>query len=253
MPEEMLQVCDVKKSFGGLEAVKGVSLSPSRGKITLLIGPNGSGKTTLVNVITGFLQPDSGSVFLEGVDITGWGTHKICKEGMVRSFQLPAPFSGSSVLGNLLVACDGGMGESIVRCVFRNKWKTREEENVHNAMKAAKALGLSSYWDCPIASSSTGHIKLTELGRALLTNAKLVILDEPICGVDPVMADKVFSFLVHLKNEHGLTFLVIEHRLDIALKYAEYVYVMNQGELISQGDVDHVLSDSRVKEVYLGQ
>lgn len=252
MSEEILQVCDVKKSFGGLNAVNEVSLSLSREKITLLIGPNGSGKTTLVNIITGFLQPDCGRIYLQDKDVTGWPMHQIAREGMVRSFQLPAPFSGSSVLGNLLVACEGGQGESPVWCAFRHKWEEREKKNVCSAFGTAKALELSPYWDVPMTSTSTGHIKLTELGRALLAKAKLVILDEPICGVDPVMADKVFSFLVRLRDEQGLTFLVIEHRLDIALKYAEFVYVMNQGMLISQGDVDQVLSDGRVKEVYLG-
>lgn len=116
----------------------------------------------------------------------------------------------------------------------------------------ARAMELTSYWDAPMAETSTGHIKLTEIGRALLAGAKLVILDEPICGVDPVMADEVFSFLVRLRDEQDLTFLVIEHRLDIALKYADYVYVMNQGTLIAQGSVDEVLNNRQVKEVYLG-
>ncbi len=106
----MLEVRDVKKSFGGLKAVDGVSISLPRGRITLLIGPNGSGKTTLVNSITGFLRPDSGRVYLEDKEITHWPMHRICKEGMVRSFQLPAPFGGLSVLGNLLVACESACG-----------------------------------------------------------------------------------------------------------------------------------------------
>jgi branched-chain amino acid transport system ATP-binding protein len=252
MPEEMLEVRNVRKSFGGVKAVDGVSLSLSRGKITLLIGPNGSGKTTFVNSITGFLRPDDGHVHFEGKEITGWPMHKICREGMVRSFQLPAPFGGLSVLGNLLVACDCGTGESLFLCPFRGLWKTKERENVKEAFEVAEALELTPYWDAPMAEMSTGHIKLAEMGRALMAKAKLIILDEPICGVDPVMADKVFSFLVRLRDEKGLTFLVIEHRLDIALKYADYVYVMNQGELIAQGSVDHVLNSNQVKEVYLG-
>lgn len=124
---------------------------------------------------------------------------------------------------------------------------------MRRAFGVAEALGLLPYWDARVTSLSTGHIKLTELGRALMANAKLVILDEPICGVDPVMADEVFSLLIRLRDERGLTFLVIEHRLDIALKYADYVYVMHQGTLISEGSVDRVLGDSRVKEVYLGE
>lgn len=253
MPEGILRIRDVSKSFGGLKAVNGVSLSIAREKITLLIGPNGSGKTTLVNVITGFLRPDSGQIYFEDRDVTGWPMHRICREGMVRSFQLPAPFDSLSVLGNLLVACDTGPGESLLRCAFKGQWKAREEEGMRRAFGVAEALGLLPYWDARVTSLSTGHIKLTELGRALMANAKLVILDEPICGVDPVMADEVFSLLIRLRDERGLTFLVIEHRLDIALKYADYVYVMHQGVLISEGSVDRVLGDSRVKEVYLGE
>lgn len=252
MSAEKLEVRHVSKSFGGLKAVDGVSLSLSRNKITLLIGPNGSGKTTLVNVITGFMKPNGGEILLEGKEITGWSMHKICKEGMVRSFQLPAPFGGLSVLGNLLVACDGGPGESLTGCIFRNRWVDLERKNVRKAYEVAGNLELSPYCHMPMTSTSTGHLKLTEIGRALLAKAKLVILDEPICGVDPVMADKVFNFLVRLRDKQGLTFLVIEHRLDIALRYADYVYVMNQGKLISQGSVDEILNDSRVKEVYLG-
>ncbi|HOI81149.1 MAG: ABC transporter ATP-binding protein [Thermovirgaceae bacterium] len=252
MPEAMLEVCNVKKSFGGLKAVDGVSMSLPRGGITLLIGPNGSGKTTFVNSITGFLHPDGGHVYLEGKEITGWPMYRICKEGMVRSFQLPAPFGGLSILGNLLAACECGPGESLLWSPFKDMWRTKERENVREAFAVARAMELTSYWDAPMAETSTGHIKLTEIGRALLAGAKLVILDEPICGVDPVMADEVFSFLVRLRDEQDLTFLVIEHRLDIALKYADYVYVMNQGTLIAQGSVDEVLNNRQVKEVYLG-
>jgi len=248
----MLEVRDVKKSFGGLKAVDGVSISLPRGRITLLIGPNGSGKTTLVNSITGFLRPDSGHVYLEDKEITHWPMHRICKEGMVRSFQLPAPFGGLSVLGNLLVACESACGESLLKCPLKALWKTTEKDNVREAFAMAEAMELTPYWDAVMSETSTGHIKLAEIGRALLAGAKLVILDEPICGVDPVMADEVFSFLIRLRDEQGLTFLVIEHRLDIALKYADYVYVMNQGKLIAQGSVEEVLNDNQVKEVYLG-
>jgi len=250
---KMLQINDLKKHFGGIKAVDGVSLETETNKITLLIGPNGSGKTTTINLITGYYEPDGGEILFGNQDITGWPMHEVYETGLVRSFQFPSPFQGLTVLGNLLVASRSGPGESYINCLRRRSWSNQEEKDVEKAFSVIDALDLNDLWDEDINSLSTGHLKLLEIGRALMADARMVILDEPICGVNPTLADEIFSYIVKLKEELDLTFLVIEHRLDVALKYADFVFVLNHGRLISKGEVDKVINDPQVREVYMGE
>lgn len=249
----MLKIEDLKKHFGGIKAVDGISLETSDNEITLLIGPNGSGKTTTINAVTGYYEPDDGQILFRDQDITGWPMHEIYRTGLVRSFQFPSPFQGLSVLGNLLVASHTNLGESFINCLRRGSWSTQEEENVEKAFSVIDALDLNDIWDEDINSLSTGSLKLVEIGRALMAEAKMIILDEPICGVNPTLADEIFSYIVNLKEELDLTFMIIEHRLDIALDYADYVFVLDHGELISEGVVDEVINDPQVREVYMGE
>lgn len=249
----MLKVENLKKHFGGIKAVDGITLETDPNEATLLIGPNGSGKTTMVNVATGYYQPDDGNVIFNNQDITDWPMHEIYRTGLVRSFQLPSPFQGLTVLGNLLVASHANPGESYIRCLHRGSWSKREKEDVERAFEVINALDLNDLWDEDIGSLSTGHLKLLEIGRALMADAQMIILDEPICGVNPTLADEIFSYIVDLKDELDLTFLIIEHRLDVALKYADYVFVLDHGQLISEGVVDEVVNDPQVREVYMGE
>lgn len=249
----MLKIEDLKKHFGGIRAVDGISLETADNNITLLIGPNGSGKTTTINLITGYYEPDGGQVIFQGQDITGWQMHEIYRTGLVRSFQFPSPFQGLSVLGNLLVASHANPGESFINCLRRGSWNAREKEDLEKAFSVIDALDLNDVWDEDINSLATGSLKLLEIGRALMADAEMIILDEPICGVNPTLADEIFSYIVYLKEELGLTFLIIEHRLDIALDYADHVFVLNHGKLISEGGVDEVISDPQVREVYMGE
>jgi len=243
----------VKKYFGGLKAVDGVDLKAEQQKVTLLMGPNGSGKTTLINVITGYYKPDGGKVYFEGEDITGWPMSKIYEKNLVRSFQIPSLFEGLTVLENLLVASRGNPGESLRKFFIRSKWIQYEEDSVKKALDTMKALKLTEFWDAPVTSLPAGHLKLVEIGRALMADAKMVILDEPICGVSPKLANEIFSRLRKLRDEKGLTFLVIEHRLDIALRFADYVYVMHNGKIISEGTPEQIAGDPLVKKVYTGE
>jgi len=251
--EVILYLEKLGKRFGGLKAVDNVTLKVRKKEITLLIGPNGSGKTTLVNTATGYYKPDGGKVFFKNTEITGWPMHKVYNIGIVRSFQLSSPFQGLSVLGNILVAGKESPGESLIGGLHRKRWVKNEEEVNEKAFNVIKALDLHQFWDVPIASLSAGHLKLVEIGRALMADAEVVILDEPICGVNPALADKIFIYINKLKDTYGLTFLIIEHRLDIALKYADYVYVMNHGKVISEGDVEHIINDPQVRKVYIGE
>jgi len=251
--EVILYLEKLKKYFGGLKAVDSVTLKVRKKEITLLIGPNGSGKTTLINTTTGYYKPDGGRVFFKNEEITGWTMKKIYNIGTVRSFQLSLPFKGLNVLGNILVANKENPGESLINCLHRRKWIKTEEKINKKAFEVIKALGLQQYWDVPTTSLSAGHLKLVEIGRALMAGAELIILDEPICGVNPALADKIFTYINKLKNMYGLTFLIVEHRLDIALKYADYVYVLDYGKVISEGNVKHIVNDPRVKKIYIGE
>jgi len=251
--EAVLYLEELEKRFGGLKAVDGVTLKAKEKGITLLIGPNGSGKTTLVNTATGYYKPDGGRVYFKNTEITGWPMNKVYDAGLVRSFQLPSPFQGLSVLGNILVASKENPGESLIRSLYRKRWVKSEEEAIEKAFNVIKALDLQQFWDVPTASLSSGHLKLMEIGRALMADAEIVVLDEPICGVNPALADEIFIYINRLRDTYGLTFLIIEHRLDIALKYADYVYVMHHGKVISEGDVEYIINDPQVRKVYIGE
>jgi len=250
--ETVLKIEGLRKYFGGVKAVDGINLSARKKQLTLLIGPNGSGKTTTINSVTGLYKPTAGTVVFKDKEITGWPMHRVYEVGLVRSFQLALPFHGLSVLEILLVAGKDNPGESLFFGLVRHRWLKREKEILDKAFHVIDALDLNDCWNAPMTTLSTGHLKLVEIGRALMANAEMVILDEPICGVNPTLADTVFSYISRSREDFNLTFLIVEHRLDIALKYADYVYVLDQGQVISEGSVDHVVNDPHVREVYLG-
>ena len=246
----------VVKRFGGVVALDGVSVRIPRGQVVLLIGPNGSGKTTLVNVITGFLKPDRGRVFYrptpeEELEITGVEPHKIARMGIVRTFQIPKPFINLTVLENLLVALPPGPHESVYRAPLR-RWRRVEEEAAERAFQILEILGMDEKWDSRAAELSGAELKLLEVGRALMSGARLMIMDEPAAGVNPRKAHEIFSVIRRLRDERGISFLIIEHRIDIAAQYADYAYAMHLGRVISEGTPDHVLNDRAVLESYIG-
>jgi branched-chain amino acid transport system ATP-binding protein len=248
-----LKTIGVTKRFGGLVAVNHVNINVMRKSITLLIGPNGCGKTTLVNTITGIYEPDEGEVYFEGKNITGLPPDRIYREGLVRTFQIPSPFTKLSVLDNLLVAARDHPGEKFRSHLFRRSWIKTEEELINKAFEYLKILGLDKYWDREASELDAGGLKLLEIGRALMSDARMIILDEPIAGVNPRLAHNIFSHIVELRNKLGITFMIIEHRLDIALRYSDYVYAMNRGEIISSGTPDEIIRDEKVRSVYLGE
>jgi branched-chain amino acid transport system ATP-binding protein len=259
----VLSVSDVSKSFENLRALDRVSLEIAERKISILIGPNGSGKTTLINVISGHYNPDSGKVFYRGQDVTGLPPYKLYSMGVARTFQIPALFWKLTVLENLLVAEKNNPGESFVKAVlpsgFRSwknlitpMWRKSEERAVEKASRILDLLGLSKLWDRPAYVLSGGQLKLVEIGRALMSDAKLLLLDEPVSGVNPTLAHEIFSRILRLRDELGLTFFIVEHRLDIALKYVDQMFAMALGRIIARGLPDDVLSNKTVIEAYLG-
>jgi len=249
---EILQVKQLEKSFGKLQAIDGVSLDLEANKITILIGPNGSGKTTLVNVISGFYKPDKGDIFYKAQRITGWPPHKIYRAGIARTFQIPALFTRLNVMENMLVAEKKNPGEGFLRAPVRSLWKKPEQSSTERAAKLLEFLGLAKLWDKQANKLSGGQMKLLEMGRALMSGADVLLLDEPISGVNPTLAHEIFSTIEKLSTEFGVTFLIIEHRLDIALGYVDHVIAMAYGKIISTGSPDKVISDPHVVEAYLG-
>ncbi len=248
----ILRTDRVSKFFGGLAAVNEVSIGVKKDSITLIIGPNGSGKTTLINTISGYYKPDGGRIFFEKFEITGWPPHRIYKLGLVRTFQIPQPLQKLTVLENLLVA-SRGPGEGFIDALSKSKWMNREKESVEKAFRVLKLIGLDEFWDKPTYELGGGQLKLLELGRALMTDAKMIMLDEPIAGVQPSFAHEIFNNIKNIRNELKKTFLIIEHRIDIALRYVDYVYAMDFGKLIAEGLPSDVVNDERVIKSYIGE
>jgi branched-chain amino acid transport system ATP-binding protein len=250
--EDILVVKGLRKTFGGLVALDDINLTLKEGLMTMLIGPNASGKTTLINCITGFHKPDRGRVWFSGKEITNWPPHKVYEEGLVRTFQIPHPFQKLTVLENLLTAYRGNPGESFLKAPFRRLWVSEERKAVNMAFRILDLLNLSHMWDRPATHLSGGQMKLLEAGRAIMSGAKMILMDEPVAGIHPKLAHEVLHYLTKLKRELGITFLIVEHRLELVLPYVDHVYAMARGKVISEGKPERVLSDPIVVESYLG-
>jgi len=248
----LLEVREVTKSFGNLRALDGVTLDVEPQKVNILIGPNGSGKTTLINVISGFYKPDSGTVSYDGRGITGLPPYTLYSLGLARTFQIPNLFWKLTVLENVLVAEKANPGESFLRSLFKRSWSRKEAEATERAVKLLDLLGLSKVWDTPAFKLSGGQMKLLEMGRVLMSGSRLILLDEPISGVNPTLAHEIFSRILKLRDELGVTFLIVEHRLDIALSYVDTVTAMAFGKVVAAGEPELVMADSKVIEAYLG-
>lgn len=252
MRSEILRTSNLTKSFGGVRALKGVSIRVDEGSITMMIGPNGSGKSTLINVISGIYKPDDGKVFFNGREITGLKPHEIFKLGLARTFQIPQPFTKLTVLENLLVAYPNNPGERFFGALRRGRWMKVEEEAVEKAFKILKLLKLDHLWDQQSYKLSGGQMKLLEVGRALMSDARLIMMDEPAAGVNPVLAHEIFKRFRELRDRLGVTFFLVEHRLEIALRYTDYVYAMANGLVVAEGVPERVMVNPQVVEAYLG-
>jgi branched-chain amino acid transport system ATP-binding protein len=248
----VLDVQHVSKSFGNLRALDDVSLRIEEQTITILMGPNGSGKTTLINVVSGFYRADYGKVVYRGRDITGLPPHKVYREGLARTFQVPALFLNLSVLENVMVAKKDNKGESFAKSLFKNIWVKDERKIAEEAFRILDMVGLSHMWDKSASVLSGGQMKLLEIGRALMSGASTILLDEPISGVNPTLAHEIFAKLVTLRDNYGITFFIVEHRLDIALSYVDAVVAMAYGKFLVGGTALEVTSDKRVIDAYLG-
>ena len=243
---------EVTKSFGGHRAVDAFSFTLARGAIGGLVGPNGAGKTTLFNCLAGALQPTSGQVKLDGRDITGASPDRVFAAGLARTFQIPRPFPEMSVLDNVMLAPRSQLGERFWANWLRPKAVAQQERAVQAAARHwLDFVGLSALAAEPARVLSGGQRKLLELARVMVAEPKLVLLDEPGAGVNPALLDQIVDRVAEL-NRQGVTFLVIEHNMDLVATLCNPVMVMAQGRMLAQGPADAVLRDERVVQAYLG-
>lgn len=248
----MLILDDVVKAFGGNRAVDGVSFTLESGRITGLIGPNGAGKTTLFNLIAGALRPDGGRIILNGQPIGGLRPDQVFHAGLARTFQIPKPFAAMSVLENVMLAPKAQAGEAFWRNWLQPARVAREEAQVRErAMHWLDFVGMTHLAHEPARVLSGGQRKLLELARAMVSEPRLVLLDEPGAGVNPALLDTIVDRIATLHRQ-GVNFLIIEHNMDLVASLCDPVLVMAQGKLLAQGTAAQVLQDPRVVEAYLG-
>jgi branched-chain amino acid transport system ATP-binding protein/neutral amino acid transport system ATP-binding protein len=241
------------RSFYGVRALSGVDLAVEPHRITGLIGPNGAGKTTLFNCISGVVPPDSGMVRFAGRDITGWRPDRIAGAGLVRTFQIARGFPRLSVYENLLLYGDRQPGEAVTAAVLRRPAVARREsELIDRAHGVARRLNLVRVLNDPAASLSGGQKKLLEIGRVLMAGPRLIMLDEPVAGVNPTLAREIAEHLRGLVAE-GLTILLIEHHMDTIAQLCDHVVVLAEGRNLAEGGFADLARDARVQEAYMGR
>ena len=247
----LLEVRDVVHAFDGVRAVDGATLDVEDVSITGLIGPNGAGKSTLFNCISGFLRPQSGRVFLEGRRIDGTKPHRIARAGLVRTFQTPRALTRMTVLENVVLAAPGNRGELLGGALAPGA-RRRERAAQARALELLELVRLDGYADVLAGTLSGGQRKLLELVRALMTQPRVLLLDEPMAGVSPALRGELLEHILALRTRDRLTLLIVEHDLDFVMRASDRVVVMNDGRVIAQGTPDEVRADERVVDAYLG-
>jgi len=249
----VLKVENLNKSFGGLQAVRDCTFEIAAGTITGMIGPNGAGKTTTFNMIVGEMKPTSGRIIFEGEDIAGLPAHRLFHRGIVRTFQIPHEFGRMTVLENLMVVPAGQPGEHLFANWFaRKKVAAREKDVRERAEQVLEFLSMANLRDELAKNLSGGQKKLLELGRTMMTDAKLVLLDEPGAGVNPTLLIKIREMISRLHRQQGYTFCLIEHDMDLISSLCDPVIVLAEGTVLTQGKMEDVRRDAQVLDAYLG-
>jgi ABC-type branched-subunit amino acid transport system ATPase component len=250
-PDPILTADGVKRTFGGLVAVDVDHVEIQRGMITALIGPNGAGKTTFFNLLTGFDKPDQGAWSFNGTDISGRPAYRVARSGMVRTFQLTKALSRLTVLENMRLGAKDQRGEHLWGAMLRFLWRGQEDaitERAHGLLKRFRLHDLRADF---AGSLSGGQRKLLEMARALMAEPELVMLDEPMAGVNPALKQSLLGHVKSLRDD-GMTVLFVEHDMDMVRDISDWVIVMAQGRIIAEGPPDSVMSDQRVIDAYLG-
>ncbi len=249
--DPILVADNVRRTFGGLTAVDVEHVEIQRGVITGLIGPNGAGKTTFFNLLTGFDRADEGQWSFKSTDLRGMPAYRVARLGMVRTFQLTKVLSRLTVMENMRVGATGQQGERLLRAMFAPFWRGQETANTERADALLKRFLLDAKREDFAGSLSGGQRKLLEMARALMANPELVMLDEPMAGVNPALKQSLLSHVKSLRDE-GRTVLFVEHDMDMVRDISDWVIVMAQGKVIAEGPPDSVMGDQRVIDAYLG-
>jgi neutral amino acid transport system ATP-binding protein len=249
----ILEVVDLKKHFGGIAAVNSVGFTVDEGSVTALIGPNGAGKTSLFNVISGFYRPESGAIRFRGREIHRLPPHAISRLGLVRTFQITKALGKMTVLENVELADPRQPGEHLWRVLLRPAHVRRREQEVkEKALKMLELVHLNRLAGAYAETLSGGQRKLLEFARALMTEPKMLMLDEPMAGVNPSLGLELLEHMEKLRERQGLTFLFIEHDMEVVMTVSDRVVVMNEGKVIADGTPDEVRNDEAVIDAYLG-
>lgn len=249
--DPILVVDNVTRRFGGLTAVDVEHLEIPRGAITALIGPNGAGKTTLFNLLCGFDKPNSGTWSFDGKNLSGIPSFKVARMGQVRTFQLTKSLSLLTVLENMKLGATQQKGEKLWASIIPVIWRKQDQANEDKAMELLKRFKLDAKADDYAASLSGGQRKLLEMARALMSDPTLVMLDEPMAGVNPALTESLLDHILDLK-ELGMTVLFVEHDMHMVRHIADWVVVMAEGKVVAEGPPDTVMQDKAVIDAYLG-
>lgn len=245
---------DVSKSFGGLMAVRDMTVDVTPGTITGLIGPNGAGKTTFFNIIAGFYKADSGSIHFKGDRIDQLPPHKVFHKGICRTFQITRELKLMTVLENLMLVPENQFGENLFS-TWLTPWRVRsqERENRDKALEVLEFVNLIDLQDEYAANLSAGQKRLLEIARTMMADPQLLLLDEPGAGVNPTLLKHIVEYIQRLAYERGITIFLIEHDMDLVMNTCNPVIVMNMGKKLTEGSPDEVRKDQRVLEAYLGE
>lgn len=250
-PDPIIKATGVKRRFGGLTAVDVEHLEVQRNAITALIGPNGAGKSTFFNLLTGFDRPQEGEWFFNGYSLQSRSPAQVARAGMVRTFQLTKALSRMTVMENMRLGAAGQRGENLFRALVPPVWRQQEEDITAKAEELLARFKLDTKKDDYAGELSGGQRKLLEMARALMSDPEIVMLDEPMAGVNPALTESLLDHIVQLREE-GVTILFVEHDMHMVRRISDWVVVMAEGRIIAEGPPETVMANPAVQDAYLG-